>query len=224
MKKATILSLETLELSQLEAENQRLRKILDFRDRAQINLTVALIQSRSGGPVYTSMVINRGINDGIRESMPVVSPDGFVGKIRSVFANSAIVELLADPEMAVSVYGRKSRTLGVARWSYSEGYIVEDVPVRSGLKVGEILLTTGYGGAFPRGISVGVVSEIVSGESEMYLKVKFNPSADLCNLEEVMIVETKMPVTPLSAFSPSGQSFVAGPSDSIGAGWPEMVR
>ncbi len=224
LKKTTILGLETLELSQLKAENHRLRRLLLFKERADIDLRVARIYARSGGIVDASLFLNRGAHDNLRPGMAVVTPDGLIGRIKTVFPSSSVVILLSDPAMQVSVYAKDCRTLGIARWSSSKGYLVENIQRRSGIKAGELLLTTGYGGAFPRGIAVGRVSEVKSDRSGMFMHVEYSPSSTLGDLEDVLVVVEQLPATPLTSFSPSGQKFISGDTDSISLGWPEIVR
>lgn len=224
LKTTTSLGLETLELSQLKAENHRLRRLLMFKERADIELRVAHIYSRSGGVVDAALFINRGFQDNVTPGMAVITPDGLIGKTDAVYQSSSDVMLLGDPAMQVSVYAKGCRTLGIARWSSSKGFLVENIQRRSGIKAGELLLTTGYGGGFPRGIAVGRVTDVTLKRSGMFLHVGYIPVATLGDLEEVLVVVERLQASPLSAFSPSGQKFMSVDSDSINSGWPEIAR
>ena len=187
LEQTSELSIENLRFSQLAAENTRLRDLLNFVDESGIDLMVARILSRSGGQTGTSLFINRGNDDGIKPGMAVITPGGLVGRIADSFRTSASVNLITDPRMRVSVYSERSRVLGITRWSAGRGFVVDNIPRRSAIEIGDLMITTGYGGTFPRGIGVGRVSEVQSIPSDIFLDVRFNPAADLGDLQEVLV-------------------------------------
>ncbi len=191
-----------LRLAQMEtraAEAARLASLLDFRetypDHPMVFARVIGASSDSGLRV---IFINRGESDGIAKDMPVITPEGIVGKILQVFSGTSQVLLATDKDSGVGAMLEYSRTQGVVRGSgepvVSLDYIVNEQDVA----VGERVLTSGQDRIFPKGLPIGTV---LSAEPRRELRNPFQrivvrPAARLDRLEEVIVLLTREELRP----------------------------
>jgi rod shape-determining protein MreC len=191
-----------LRLAQLEtqaAEASRLASLLAFRDAYPNHpMVFARVIGAASDSGMRVIFINRGESDGIAKDMPVITPDGIVGKVLQVFSGTAQVLLMTDKESGVGAMLENSRTQGVVRGSgeptVSLDYIVNEQEVA----VGERVLTSGQDRVFPKGLPVGTV---LSAEPRRELRNPFQrivvrPSARLDRLEEVIVLLTREELVP----------------------------
>lgn len=191
-----------LRLAQLEtqaAEASRLASLLTFRDTYPDHpMVFARVIGAASDSGMRVIFINRGESDGIAKDMPVITPDGIVGKVLQVFSGTAQVLLMTDKESGVGAMLENSRTQGVVRGSgeptVSLDYIVNEQEVA----VGERVLTSGQDRIFPKGLPVGTV---LSAEPRRELRNPFQrivvrPSARLDRLEEVIVLLTREELVP----------------------------
>jgi len=180
----------------LEEENLRLRKLLDFRDQQSIQLIPAQVVQRSMSSWWQSVGLGRGTRVGVEANRAVISPDGLVGKTTRVFSRTAEVLLVSDPAFKVSA--RISRTgsfgLVIGRGVNLKGdpvarmqFIHKETPVR----MGDEVVTSGLGGIFPRDIPIGYVEEIHMEEAGLYQYVDMMPQAIVHLTDVVFVVATR---------------------------------
>ena len=195
--------------TEIMAENARLRAMLDYKKGAQqFDLVAAQIIARDPGTWTNVIMINRGAADGIAKDMTVVATQGLVGSVVSVYNNSAKVQLILDPRSAVGclVQRPESRVAGIVEGSASTPQkphmvnIARDADIITSDKI----ITSGYGGIFPKGLLVGEVAEVVNDEGGLLKYAVLKPAVDFDKLEEVMVIvrsrelapEAPAPITP----------------------------
>lgn len=191
------------------AENQRLKGLLNYKqDNPKLNLATAKVIGVAPGRTHTEIIINRGQNQGIRENMPVVAADGLVGTVSMVYDNSAKVSLLSHMESAVGgiVQRAGSRTVGIV-----SGEIIEDQYLKftklqrdADIKEGDIIITSGLGGLYPKGMLIGEVVKVLNEDAGLLKYAVVKTKVDFSNLEEVMIVTNAAPgmdATPTSVIT-----------------------
>ena len=179
----------------LRIENTRLRRLLGLGSRLQWGIIPAEALQERGRPgnVITSMVLSAGTNAGISTYSPVVGPDGVIGLVQSADPTTSIVLLFSHPDFRVSAMTRDGSVFGIVyphAGSGSTGYLLElrNVAFRTLLKPGTEVITSGLGGAFPRGIPVGtVIAEIntTEGWSRTYL---LRPAVNPGDISSVMVM------------------------------------
>ena len=189
--------LRNQELEGLAAENKRLAALLEFksaRGAAQMVAARVIGSDASVGTSRVIYVINRGRRDGLQPDMPVITPDGVVGKTLEVFGDTAQVQLLSDKESGVGALLSDSRTVGVVR-GQGEPWLLMDFVVNSEpVTAGERILTSGLDRIFPKDLPVGTVIDTTPGTPHQ--KIRVQPAARLDRLEEVLVLLTRQDLTP----------------------------
>lgn len=144
----------------LRAQNRELRRMLDFRADQPVRLVPGRVVDRDFGTLPTTFVVDAGADDGVEENMPVVTAEGLVGKTVDVGRGTSQVLLYTHPDFSASalLVGGDHLEYGIVRPA-PEGGLRLFLPLRSFSEAGEPIVTSGYGGVFPRGIPIGRVAE-----------------------------------------------------------------
>lgn len=152
--------LELAEMITVRAQNRELRRLLDFGASQPVKLLPARVIDRDFGTLPTTFVIDTGSDQAVETNLPVVTADGLVGKTVDVGPGSSQVMLYTHPEFSASalLVGGDHLEYGIVRPS-PDGELRLFLPLRSFSEAGETIVTSGYGGVFPRGIPIGRVSE-----------------------------------------------------------------
>jgi rod shape-determining protein MreC len=164
------LVLKAMSVTAVEAENDRLRKLLGLGARLKGGFVPAeVLRGRGVGEEYT-VVLSAGSRAGVRPFSPLVAPEGLVGMVKTVDPTMSIAIVGAHTDFRVSAMSADGSAFGIVAahlGAEPERYLLEmrGVPVRSTLKPGTLIVSSGLGGIYPRGIPVGVVmSEIKTSE------------------------------------------------------------
>ena len=186
------LTLENNRLQEYVGENQQLEKLLDFKQRNAQRFTLlgARVISRSPDNWYSTLVVDRGSQDGVKKDMVVVSDAGLVGRVDAVWPHTADVILILDPEVAVGAMVSESSTQGVIEGSKEEPGLLQmiDLPYDAKLEPGQTVMTSGLGGIFPGDVSIGKVLQFNNGGSDLNTYALVQPDADFNRLEDVFII------------------------------------
>jgi rod shape-determining protein MreC len=169
-------------------ELERMQRMLGFRETSSFKLLSARVIAREASRPGSGYKIDRGARDGVREELAVLTPDGLVGKVVAVEPRSAWVRPLMARACKVSVRLERTRVDGILDWSPERGLHLTFVPLRAEAAVGDVVVTSGLGGVFPRGVKVGEVTAIEPAPSEGSLRLMVRPAVDFSGLEEVFVV------------------------------------
>lgn len=177
-----------LNLRELEQENIRLRNLLQFKETFKLESVVARMIAKDVSTEFRAIRINRGKNSGIEPNMAVINAEGVVGRILRVTETTADVVTILDPLSAIDAYILRSRARGIV-----EGLTDSLCQLTFALRVddiqpGDVLLSSGLGGNFPKGIPVGTVIKVTRKSFGITQKVEVKPSVDFSKLEEVLVV------------------------------------
>ncbi len=188
-RKVAELRSQVVQLQEAQIENERLRKQLDFKSSVpSYQLLSAEVIGQDPNGLLQYLIIDRGSEDGVAIAMPVLADAGLVGRISEVSANSAKVMLISDPSSSVSAIVQRSRATGVVRGNVSGGLTMYYVPPGEGIEPGDIVLTSGLGGNFPRRLVIGQVSSVSRSDVEMFQQAEVVSPLKLRDLEEVMVL------------------------------------
>lgn len=183
------------ELNNLRQENQRLKELLDYADTVEeYERVTAPVIGRSQGIWFNQFTVGAGRNQGVEEDMAVINGAGLVGRVTSVSANTCKVTAIIDSTSDVSVIVERTRDYGFVRGLLEAGGgddTMELYFLRMGndLVPGDVLVTSGADGVFPRGLSVGSVLEVSrSSEDAEDRDALVSPTVDFLRLEEVVIL------------------------------------
>lgn len=176
-------------------ENERLRELVaflvTFPEEELAEMIPARVIGMPGGRVVESMRIDKGHGDELAPGMPIVVPDGLVGKIASVFGDYSLVELLTSASSGVSVITERGRVRGVVKPKFGGAsrratWEIDYVQARSDVREGDLVVTSGLGGVYPAGISVGRVVEAIEGPLTMSIEVDLVVA--LSTVEQVFVL------------------------------------
>lgn len=176
-------------LNSLEAENARLRAMLDARARVRDRTRVAEIMSVDANPYDHSLVIDVGTQDGVMNGQALVDADGVVGQVIQAGLLTSQAMLISDTDHALPVEVNRNglRTIVVGTGTIDKlelPFVVNNADIR----VGDLLVTSGLGGAFPAGYPVAVVESVTRLPHEAYADVTARPSASLGQVREVLLI------------------------------------
>lgn len=205
-KDNTIATLEQKLANQDEvvAENIRFRQLLNYKEsHPEFTMTVAGVITKDYGTWTNTFTIDRGEVDGIEPNMAVVVPSGVVGFITDVYPHSARVQTFLDPRSAIGVIIQRpeSRLAGVVKGDGNRPNepIMVNIARDGDVLVGDKLITSGYGGIYPKGLLVGNVINI-ENDSEGFVKnATIKPTVDFHRLEEVFIITSSTVQSPEKA-------------------------
>ncbi len=181
-------SLEVARLRDDAQEADRLRGMLGFRDRTDLDVVPATVIAREASRRGRDLKIDRGARDGVRRNLAVVTVDGLLGKVIAAEPRSSFVRPLLAPGCRVSARLSRTRTDGILEWSHDRGLQLSFLPLRVEIRVGDEIVTSGLGGVFPPGIPVGRVSETEIIRADGSLRVLIEPITNFHSLEEVFVV------------------------------------
>ena len=181
------MSLEQVRTSQDADQARRLQALLAFKEQFISETRAAQVIGSSGSELSRSVYIDKGERDGIKADMAVITADGIVGKVLRVYGSTSLVLLIDDQTSGVGAILDKTRLQGILRGTPSGEVVLEKVMSDETVPAGELVLTSGGDGIFPKGLLVGRVTKVSPG-SELFLNIRVRPAADLSRLEEVLVV------------------------------------
>jgi rod shape-determining protein MreC len=187
------LELERGRLLQFRDERERLRRLAEFKEEQTYRLVPAEVIGRDFDRIQTSLVIDKGSREGLRERMPVFSYDGLVGSLSHVEEQSAWVQLLSSKNHPVSCIDKRSRVVGVLEWRHRNNFELKHVSAVEDVAVGDTLLTSGFGGTIPKGFTVAIVVRAAASTDGLSLRVDARSPVDFMSLEEVFVMTEEMP-------------------------------
>jgi rod shape-determining protein MreC len=176
----------------LADRSRGLEKLLELRDRSDLRMTAAEIIAGAASPDFRTLTIDKGTRDGLRPDMSVIAPAGVVGRIVVPSARAAKVQLLLDRNAAAGAIIERSRAQGVVVGSGEDRLRMENVSEASDIVVGDIVVTSGIEGIYPKGFIIGRV-DTVEKNGPSYRSITVKPAVDFSTLEEVLVVLTPTP-------------------------------
>ncbi len=183
------LALENMHLREAAAENRRLRQALQFRQRNPAGEVIpAEVIGRDPDQMFDVLVINAGRDLGLQPDWPVITPEGLVGHIKEVDQHSSVVRLIFDTRVSALVQG--SRAHGIVSPMAANRFLLEYVDASKDVRKGDLVVSSGMGGRYPKGITIGVVTEVAMEEQEpLFKQVVLESKVDFWGLEEVFVLK-----------------------------------
>ncbi len=178
--------LEQVRMSEDATQARRLQTLLGFKEQFISETMAAQVISTTGSDFSRGVFIDKGSRDGIKPDMPVVTPDGIVGKVFRVYPTSSLVLEINDPSSGAAVILEKSRLQGVLKGSPSGETFVANIMADEKIERGERILTSGGDRVYPKGMAVGTVSRV--NPAGTFLNIEVKPAAQLSRLEEVLVI------------------------------------
>src|SRR5215470_5063350 len=185
------LRLEQVRLKQDADQAHRLQSLLGFKEQFIGETKAAQVIGSSGNEHSRLIYIDKGSDDGLKPEMPVITPEGVVGKVLSVIdGNTSQILLINDQQSGVGAIIEQSRLQGVLKGRASGELVIDKIMADEEVKPGDRILTSGGDRIFPKGLPVGTVAKVAKGADFIQLTVK--PSATLNHLEEVLVITKRV--------------------------------
>jgi rod shape-determining protein MreC len=184
-----ILQGRSQQMASLQAENVRLRALLNSTAILRDDVLVAELMGVSPDPARHQLVLNKGAADGVFVGQPLINADGLMGQIVEVSPATSRALLITDATHSIPVQVNRNGVRAIAEGTGSLGALeIRHVSATTDIEVGDLLVTSGLGGRFPGGYPVGVVTEIERDPGKMFARVVATPSAALDRSRHVLLV------------------------------------
>lgn len=193
------LTIDNLRLKEIEAENERLRSLLRF---AQLNpnydfrggQVIARVISKHPSNYLAAITLDLGAEHGIKPGMPVVTERGLVGSIHKVGPISSTVLLITDPSSGVPALIQRNRLVGVVTGRAGGAPVMDYIPQDAEVTVGDLIITSGLGGKFPKNLVIGQVVEVHQRDYELFQQAVVRPTVNFDRLEFVLVITNFRPL------------------------------
>ena len=198
------LRVQSLRVNETDDENRRLRRLLALQEQLPLTTLSGEIIAREWGGWIRSLTVNRGRGDNVPRLTAVISPNGLIGRVVDVRPGASIVQVLTDPTSTVGAHVLRTRTPGIVEGD-PRGTLRFKFMARDGASIqsGDVLVTAGQGGLFPRGIPIGTVRSIDNRGAALFHYAELTPAVDFARVDEVLLV-TGDSQRDLTAYFPTG--------------------
>lgn len=175
-------------LEEARQENERLRELVGFIETRDLEVLGARVIGRPATLWEGLITVDRGTEEGVAPGMPVLSAEGLIGQIVEASAHSSRVRLITDQRSGVAAILQATRAEGVVNGSLEGVLTMDFVSRETTLSVGDVVLTSGMGGVYPKGLLIGEVSDVRLSDADLFPHIQVRPSAELAGLEEVVVL------------------------------------
>lgn len=188
------LKIQLMKSAELSHENEQLRQALGWQKQAKQKLQLARVIGRDPANWWRTALISAGSNQGIRLNLPVLTSDGLIGRIAAVGPNRSQVLLLGDPNLRVGavIQEKDVRENGII--ISTSGPLDNNMVLfqyfsrNTAIKPGQVVITSGDGGVFPKGIHVGKIVDLRDSDTGLSTEARVKLGANLSSLEEVWVM------------------------------------
>ena len=171
-----------------ELANARLRNLLDFQKNIAELVVPAEVIGKDPSAWFNTVIIDKGKTDGLTKGLPVVMPQGIAGQVVEAANHYSKVMLIIDRNSAVDALVQRTRARGVIKGESTDQCRLDYVLRKKDVRVGDIIVTSGLDGIYPKGLRIGIVSEVVDHDADIFHEVILTPFVDFEKLEEVLVV------------------------------------
>lgn len=206
-------TLDSVRVRELESENAELRAQLEYKqanpDYLLTGATVlenrARVLSQDPSALVNFIVIDQGREEDVAFGMPVITPAGLVGRVTEVGAHWARVQLINDTSSSVNAVVQSSRATGIIQGQGrgSDLLLMRFLPLGEAVKEGDVILTSGISGTFPKRIVIGQVVQVTQRDTDLFTEALVRPSVDLQRLEYVLVMKRFTPTDITAEETPS---------------------
>src|SRR5262245_5833060 len=193
--------------------SERFQKLSGFRAQREIPMVPANVIHQDLSNWFQSLIIDQGAAAGIRPGMPVITDSGVVGLVSGTTPAASKVLLVVDPQSRVDAYIERTRARGTVRGNASHEADFDYVLRQENIEEGDLLLTSGLGTVYPKGLVVGRVASVDRKTSGLFLSAKITPAVDFTRLEEVFVSSGRGQVPDEEAFSAADEGL-----------WPSLPK
>jgi len=175
-------------LKEVELSHDRLKKLFEFKETLHKRVVAAEVIGRDPSPWFKTVIINKGRREGVERGMPVVIPEGIAGLVTDVSKTYAKILLVVDQNSAVDALIQRNRARGIIIGEPLGRLLLQYVQRKHDIHVGDVVVSSGLDGVYPKGIRIGYVHEVDRPDSGIFQQLAVTPYADFEKLEEVLVV------------------------------------
>ena len=172
-------------------EAQRLRKLLSISENNKYRFIAARVIGREQAALSRTVLINKGSSDGLKNGMPVIAYPGLIGRLIDVSWHVSRVLLFIDENSNIDAIVQRNRTQGIVSGAGSRGMIFKYISKTQDVKEGDVVVSSGMGGVFPKGWLIGRVIHVDKQSAGLFLKINVAPFVDFSKLEELLILSSE---------------------------------
>ncbi|HTO06680.1 MAG TPA: rod shape-determining protein MreC [Myxococcota bacterium] len=191
--------------------SERFQKLSGFRAQREVPMVPANVIHQDLSNWFQSLIIDQGAAAGIRPGMPVITESGVVGLVSGTTPGASKVLLVVDPQSRVDAYIERTRARGTVRGTSGHECDFEYVLREESLETGDVLLTSGLGTVYPKGLVLGRVASVDRKSSGLFLSAKIAPAVDFTRLEEVFVILEQRQIPDEESFSAADEGLWPAP-------------
>ncbi|MEW6057732.1 MAG: rod shape-determining protein MreC [Bdellovibrionota bacterium] len=184
---------------EMEAENKRLRALLQLQDKLEDKKLTAQVIAKDVSSEFRSIRINKGANAGIQRGMAVVTHEGVVGRVLRTTADYSDVITMLDNLSSIDAIVQRTRARGIIEGATDFLCILRYALRTDDIEVGDVVVSSGLDGVYPKGLMLGTVGKVTKKSYGVTQDVEVRPNVDFSKLEEVMVILRPDPHAPQSA-------------------------
>lgn len=170
-------------------ENLRLRRLLDFKVSTRAETIAAQVIMHDMTGWFQTLMIDKGFRDGISPDMAVVNDEGVIGRVLDVSDRNCRVLLLTDPGSSVDAIIQRNRVRGILAGKDASGCVLKYVRGNLDVQVGDLIVSSGKDGLYPKGLRLGVVQGVYKDPVDLFQRIDIKPLVRLSALEEVLVIK-----------------------------------
>jgi rod shape-determining protein MreC len=188
---------ENLQFREALVASGRLQRISEMRQDVAVPMRPAQVVGQDVSPWFRSVLLDRGRADGVHAGMPVVDDHGVVGLVTATSAHAGRVMLLLDGQSATDGLVQRSRARGIVRGTGPDQLEFVFFVRGDDVQVGDVVITSGFGGVYPRGLRIGEVVEVMADDDQLLHRARLRPAVDFGRLEQVFVMLWRGPTLDL---------------------------
>ena len=174
---------------ELELENFRLKKFVNFTDLVPDAYVAAQVIARDPSPWFKTIMIDKGLDDGLLKGSPVLVSEGIVGQIIKVSKKYSRVLLITDRNSAVDALVQNSRVRGIVKGNNEDSCSFLYAVRKDEVKEGEMIVSSGLDQVFPKGLRIGKILKVTKVYSQLFQDITIETSVDFDKIEEVLVLK-----------------------------------
>jgi rod shape-determining protein MreC len=175
-------------LSETEMRLIRLQKLIGFKTEKQLETVPVNVIGRESDNWSRMILLDRGFGDGLRKGGPLITSGGLVGRITQVANKKSKAMLITDWRSSVDALIQRTRVRGVVVGKSTELSEMKYIPLNADVRIGDRVVSSGFGGVFPKGLSVGIVVEVTDQKNGLFQKAMIIPAVDVVEFEEALVI------------------------------------
>lgn len=172
-------------------ENQRLRRLLDFKNTVGVKAIAAQVVVHDPSGWFQTVIIDKGASEGIETDMAVVNEQGVVGRVADCSNHYSRVVLITDPENAIDALVQRNRVRGILTGKDEKSCLLRYVRSNLDVRTGDLVVTSGKDGIFPKGLRLGIVREVVKDPVDLFQTIVVQSIVNPNSVEEVLAIRNQ---------------------------------